>query len=231
MRKTILATLLLLGMILPLSAVTRSADEQPVTTTAKVVPGGFHHHWYFQLQGGAAYSVGEADFIDLVSPSAQAAFGYRFSKLFGARLSVSGWQARNRYNYPKLKYSWNYVLPSVELTLDVTSMLAGWRADRLISLNAFVGGGVPIGFGNHDAVRACRDNDNFGFEKIWKDTKVFWAARGGLSADVRLSRCLSLGLEANADMLPDDFNSKIGKDDSFDWQFSCLVGLKFNFGR
>lgn len=231
MRKTILVTLLLLGMMLPAAAVARQSDRRPVINSTKAVPDGFRHSWYFQLQGGAAYSVGEADFIDLVSPSAQAAFGCRFSKLFGARLSVSGWQARNRYNYPKLKYSWNYVLPSLDVTLDVTSMLAGWRAERLISVNAFIGGGAPVGFGNHDAVRACRNNDTYGFEKLWKGTKVFWAARGGLSADVRLSRCLSLGLEANADMLPEDFNSKVGKDDSFDWQFNCLVGLKLNFGR
>ncbi len=231
MKKTFLLALLVAGMSLPVSATDRQTDRQSASGLTKAVPGEFHHQWYFQLQGGPAYTVGEADFLDLVSPSAQAAFGCRFSRLFGARVSVSGWQARNKYNYPKLKYSWNYVLPSLEMTLDVTSMLAGWRDRRLVSLNAIIGAGAPVGFGNHDAVRACRNNENFGFEKLWKDTKVFWAARGGLSADVRLSRTLTLGLEANADILPDDFNSKVGRDDSFDCQFNCLVGLKFSFGR
>lgn len=231
MKKTLLVTLLMVGLVLPVSAVDPQVDRRSADELTKTVSGEFRHQWYVQLQGGAGYSVGEADFMDLVSPSAQAAFGCRFSRLLGARVSVSGWQARNKYNYPELGYSWNYVLPSLEMTLDVTSLLAGWKDGRLVSLNAFIGGGVPVGFGNHDAVRACRGNENFGFEKLWRDSKVFWAVRGGLSVDVRLSRNLTLGLEANADVLPDDFNSKVGKDDSFDWQFNCLVGLKYNFGR
>lgn len=219
------------GIVLPAVAFTLQDGRRSVTNQTMKVPSGFRHYWYLQLQGGASYLVGEADFMDLVSPSAQAAFGLQFSRVFGVRVSVSGWQARNKYNYPMLKYSWNYVLPSFGMTFDVTSMLAGWREGRLISLNAFLGGGAPVGLGNHDAVRACGNNENFGFERLWEGTKVFWAARGGLSADVRLSRVLSLGLEANVDMLPEDFNSKVGKDDNFDWQFNCLLGLKFCFGR
>ena len=83
-----------------------------------------------------------------------------------------------------------------------------------------------------EAARMLRNNETFyGFEKLWTGTKIFWGARGGLELDLRLSHCLSLCLETNVIMFPDEFNSKVGKDDPFDWQFNCLVGFKFSFGR
>jgi outer membrane protein OmpA-like peptidoglycan-associated protein len=32
-------------------------------------------------------------------------------------------------------------------------------------------------------------------------------------------------------MLPDHFNSKLGRDDNKDWHFNALVGVKFNIGK
>ena len=176
--------------------------------------------------------MGEADFADLLSPSAQVSVGYRFSRLLGARVAFNGWQARNRYNYPRFDYTWNYVRSSAEIVLDVTSVLAGWREGRLVSVNLFAGGGTAVGFRNIEANRARRNNPDFqGLEKLWAGTRFFWAARGGLELDLRLARRLSICLESDAGIFPDEFNSKVGKDSGFDWQFNCLVGLKFDLGR
>ncbi len=77
-----------------------------------------------------------------------------------------------------------------------------------------------------------RNNPDFyGFGKLWTGTNIFWSARVGIAVDVRLSGRLSLCLEADAGIFPDDFNSKVGKNDGLDWQFNCLAGLKFGFGR
>ncbi len=192
----------------------------------------FRPEWFVQATGGASCSLGEADFVSLISPAAQLSVGCRFGRLLGARVSFSGWQARNRYNYPRFDYSWNYVLSSAEIVMDVTSLLAGWRDDRLVSLNMFAGGGAAAGFRNTEAARMRRNNPDFhGFEKLWTGTSLFWTIRGGLEVDVRLARRLSVCLEADAGIFPDDFNSKVGKGGSFDWQFNCLFGLKFGFGR
>lgn len=45
----------------------------------------------------------------------------------------------------------------------------------------------------------------------------------------RLSDCVLLGVEVNADMLSDKFNSK--KAGNVDWQFNALAGLTFRFGK
>lgn len=231
MRKIVLICLFMLTYAPGAFAVTHENDRRDILPISSV-SGTFSPEWNVRILGGGAFSLGEADFADLLSPSAQVSVGYRFSRLLGARVAFNGWQARNRYNYPRLDYSWNYVRSSAEIVLDVTSLLAGWRQDRVVSLSMFAGGGAAVGFRNIEAARMRRNNPDFyGFGKLWTGTNIFWAVRGGLAVEVRLARRLSVCLEADAGIFPDDFNSKVGKDDCFDWQFNCLVGLKLGLGR
>lgn len=231
MRKIVLICLFMLTYASGAFAVTHENDRRDILPISSV-SGTFSPEWNVRILGGGAFSLGEADFADLLSPSAQVSVGYRFSRLLGARVAFNGWQARNRYNYPRFDYTWNYVRSSAEIVLDVTSVLAGWRVGRLVSVNLFAGGGTAVGFRNIEANRARRNNPDFqGLEKLWAGTRFFWAARGGLELDLRLARRLSICLESDAGIFPDEFNSKVGKDSGFDWQFNCLVGLKFDLGR
>ena len=231
MRKIVLICLFMLTYESGAFAATHKNDRRDILPISSV-SGTFSPEWNVRILGGGAFSLGEAGFADLLSPSAQVSVGYRFSRLLGARVAFSGWQARNRYNYPRFDYTWNYVRSSAEIVLDVTSVLAGWREGRLVSVNLFAGGGTAVGFRNIEANRARRNNPDFqGLEKLWAGTRFFWAARGGLELDLRLARRLSICLESDAGIFPDEFNSKVGKDSGFDWQFNCLVGLKFDLGR
>ena len=231
MRKIVLICLFMLTYESGAFAATHKNDRRDILPISSV-SGTFSPEWNVRILGGGAFSLGEAGFADLLSPSAQVSVGYRFSRLLGAKVAFSGWQARNRYNYPRFDYTWNYVRSSAEIVLDVTSVLAGWREGRLVSVNLFAGGGTAVGFRNIEANRARRNNPDFqGLEKLWAGTRFFWAARGGLELDLRLARRLSICLESDAGIFPDEFNSKVGKDSGFDWQFNCLVGLKFDLGR
>ncbi len=191
----------------------------------------FNPHWFVQAQGGAGYSLGEADFGKLISPASQIAAGYKFNKLFALRLSASGWQAKNRYNYPKLDYKWNYVQPNLDAMLDLSNLFCGWNPRRVFNAYTFIGGGVAFCFNNDDAVRAQRNIQYMGFQKLWDGTKLLLSARGGIGADFRISRRIYLGLEVNANVLPDKFNSKKGKNDNVDWQFNGLAGIKILLGK
>jgi outer membrane protein OmpA-like peptidoglycan-associated protein len=189
----------------------------------------FLPHWQLSLQGGAAVDVGEAKLGDLISPALQLATAYQFSPVFGARLAVSGFWARNRYSYPLEKYKWNFVQPTLELKVDLASLFLGWVPDQPVSAYAVVGGGAACTFNNDDAVKADR---HFGvdFQKLWKNERWNLVARFGLGAECRLNDYLALAGEVNANMLPDHFNSKRGKHDNIDWHFNALVGLKVNLG-
>lgn len=227
MRKMILAMLVMFGGMLAMQAQEQTGEKKLVTPAYDE----FNPHWFMQVQGGASYHVGEADFKDLISPAAQVAIGYKFSKLVGVRLAVSGWEAKNQYKYPHLDYKWNFVQPNVDFMFDLSTLFAGWKPERRFNSYLFVGGGMPIGFNNDDAVNAQKSSQATQFRKLWDGTKCFWAARAGLGADVRIAKHVAIGLEVNANMISDKFNSKKGKHDNVDWQINGLLGLKFTFGK
>ena len=208
----------------------------------------FVPHWFVSAHGGASYHIGEAEFSKLISPNVQVAAGYQFSPVFGARLSVNGWEARNRYAYPVAKYSWNYVMPAAEAMLNLTNLFGGWDWERPVNAYAFAGLGVAYSFNNDDAVEAdqlMRNNYNqrmssyqphverqvTEFQKLWRDNRWNPVVRAGLGADVRVTDNIAIGAEVNANMLPDHWNSKKGKHDNRDWQFNALLGLKFTLGK
>ena len=54
----------------------------------------FRPNWNLQLQGGAAYTLGEAKMGKLISPAAYLSAGYKFHHMLGVRVGVGGWQAK-----------------------------------------------------------------------------------------------------------------------------------------
>jgi len=185
---------------------------------------------YLQLQGGGAFDLGEASFTKLISPSAQVSLGYRFNEVFGARLSVNGWQAKNYTSGSEILYRYRFVEPALDLQFDLASLFNGWQAGRVFNPYWFIGAGVPVGLDNKEAVDLAGSGEKFSL--LWEPTKVFWGARSGLGADIRLTDWLAFNLELNANLYPDTFNSKKAVDiaPGPDWRFNALAGFTIRFG-
>lgn len=206
-----------------------------MTTAAQETPEyRFQKHAYLQLQGGAQYTLGEAKFSDLVSPNAQLGLGYRFTPVLGARLTVNAWQSRGGFNgyvdnglAGNVTYKYKYVAPGIDLTLDLTNAIGGYTPHRAVSLTLFAGGGANIAFSNGEA----QDINAAGYEMayIWDGTKVRPFGRGGIGIDFRLSDAVSLGIEGNANVVSDKYNSK--KAGNADWYFNALAGIKIALGK
>ena len=64
---------------------------------------------YIQLQGGAAYDFGNADFAKLISPAAQIAVGYQFVDCWSLRFAVNGWQGKHTSWQTESLYSYKYI--------------------------------------------------------------------------------------------------------------------------
>ena len=183
---------------------------------------------FIQLQGGASYDFAEADFAKLISPAAQVAFGYRFDDIWGARLAVNGWQAKHDSQDTGTIYGFQFVQPNLDLILDWSSAIFGYRKDRPVTVYSFVGGGLAIGLENEKANELAATEY---FKELWQPVKLFGCVRPGLGLDIRLGNRVSLNLECDAHFLPETFNSRICMSDlGFDVHMAVLGGLKFNLG-
>ena len=221
---------------LALGIMSASAQEQQ---TIEV----FKPHWYFQLQGGAQYTLGERDFSDLISPNAQVTVGYNFNPIVGARLSVNAWQSKAGSTIDGKEYAWKwkYVAPSLDVTFNLSNLVCGYKANRFFNLGIFAGVGANIAFDNDEAVQVnntltalypgatlLRPNADQWLRYVWDGTKVRLNGRAGVTADFRVSDRVAVGLEFQANMLSDRYNSK--KAPNPDFYFNALAGVKVALG-
>jgi len=245
MKKIILSGLLFLGVL------SAQAQAQQQGTTEY----DFNPHWYVQLQPlGLQHTLGELKFGDLNHYNIQAAAGYNFNKILGARLSVNAWSSKAGIEIdqstdatrtaPKTfkdEWKWNYVAPSLELTANLSNAFFGYKPQRLFTLSGFIGVGANIAWGNDEANDAnkrlvswlSRGNTltvpgDQNLEYLWDGTKVNITGRAGLMGDFRINDRFSAGIEVNANVLSDKYNSK--KAGNADWYFNALAGVKMNLG-
>ena len=152
MKKAILSCLMLVA------GLSASAQEQKGTTEYVFEP-----HWYVNIQPlGIQYTLGEIDFGDLLSYNVQAAAGYEFNKVIGARLAINAWKSKaGQKFYPKVdglaplkgdyKWKWNYIAPTVDVTFNISNLISGVNPNRVFTVGAFAGLGMNIGWGNSEA--------------------------------------------------------------------------------
>lgn len=237
MKKAILSCLMLMA------GLSVSAQEQKGTTEYVFEP-----HWYIQIQGGAQYTTGETDFGKLISPNVQAAVGYNFSKALGARLAINAWQGKGGFDKDKFDlstigidkqdYKFTYFAPSIDLTFNLSNIIAGFNPNRKFEFGAFIGGGVNFRSKCDDAanidakwkVKYADVTDASKWTPMYENkSAVLPFAQAGLTADYKVSDKVSIGAEFNANILGDKFNFKnAGNPDSY---FNLLLGAKIALGQ
>ncbi len=218
----------LLTAAVALSSLAMSAQEP-----AEDFEYTFNRHWYGQAQVGVQETLGETCFGDLLTPNAQLAVGYQFAPLFGARLSFNSWQSKAAIDFNgEHKWKWNYIAPMVDVTFSLTNAIGGYNPERLVDFNILAGLGANIGYKNKEANNVNADLSKYaGFDVLqynWTGTKARFVFRMGAALDFRVSKRVKLGLELQANVLPDGYNSK--KAGNADWYFNGLVGIKYTFG-
>ena len=188
----------------------------------------FKPHWSIQLQGGAGYTIGEANYTELFSPAAALSVGWQITPSFGLRAVASGWQGKGHAIYNGVeKYSFNYAQGALDVMLNLGNLFGGYKHDRVFNPYLFLGGGAAGGFSNGaNNVKTVTPSEYFGY--LWT-RMISPVGRGGLGADFRISDVISLSLEGNVNVLSDKFNSK--KAGNPDFQFNLLAGLKINLGK
>ena len=228
---------ILLSGVMAMGCLVANAQDAPKTEYV------FNPHWYVQGQIGAQYTLGEVKFGDLISPNIQLGVGRQFTPIWGARFSINAWQSKggiNEYSLTdgakvgKEKYDWKYISPMIDGTLNLSNALCGYNPTRTVSVGLLAGIGLNVGFSNDDAVALAPTDatHNHGSENLtyaWDGTKVRFVGRVGANVDFRIDDAWSIGIEANANVLSDNYNSK--KAGNCDWYFNALVGVRYNIGK
>ena len=201
-----------------------SAQEQRIKEEGKTE---FKSHWLMQVKVGAAHTVGEAKFTDLISPAAAINVGYQFAPAWQVRIGVSGWQAKGRWVTPRQDYKYKYFQGNVDIVSDLSTLFCGFNPKRVFNGYIFAGAGLNRGFDNDEAVAIDAAGYPMGY--LWTEGKFLAVGRLGLGCNLRLNDRLFINIEGNANVLSDKFNSK--KAGNADWQFNALVGLTIKFGK
>lgn len=230
------AVLMSLCAVLPVQAQSAGQDQQ--------YEYEFNPHWFIQGQFGGQYSLGEINFTDLLSLNAQIGGGYEFNPWLAARLSFNFWQSKEGFirdtKTDPFKWSWNYVAPSIDAMFDLTNVFGGFNPERKISAGVFAGIGLNIVFDKDNVAKerekilATFPADFDGKEnlvKYYDKTGPFPLFRLGTYADWHITDNLALGLELQANILSDKYNSQKASPKNVDWYFNGLLGVKYCFGK
>ena len=213
-------------LLLVVSAVLASVSIAEAQQSKSDLSVEFRPNWIIQLQGGAAYTRGEASFGKLISPAANLSVGYKFHPMVGMRVGVGGWQAKGAAAQVGELYNFNFVQGNADLMLDLSSMFGGFNHRRVANVYVFAGFGAIGAFKNDQAIALA---ETYTFDYLWTGSKFFAAGRFGAGIDFRCSDRVSLGIEANANVMSDKFNSK--QAGNADWQMNLLAGITYRFGK
>lgn len=158
----------------------------------------------------------------------------------------------------RYKWHWTYIAPSIEATFNMTNLFGGYNPKRLVDVNVFAGVGINVAWKNNEANSVNKQmqglfpeielgkNENgdliheglgqivpnhdgynmLGY--VWDGTHTRFTGRFGFDVNFNITERLQIGLEANANVLNDHYNSK--KAGNADWYFNTLVGVKYAFG-
>ncbi len=176
---------------------------------------GFWDNWFIQGQIGGSYTLSEnyksASFTDLLSPNAALSVGKYFAPQVGARLQLAGWQSKSYRNNGT--YDINYLSGNFDALFNLTNIFLKYKEDRVFNLIGIVGIGGVHSFKNTD-------------EKLGRTNSI--VPRIGLQTDFRLSKALSFNIEANANLIADNFNGIVAGT-KYDAYINVLAGLTYRF--
>ena len=158
---------------------------------------------YVEVQGGVEWTATDAKIDKLLSPIGAFSVGRFFTPVVGARLHVSGLEAKGRFEQLDKDYKWNFITTDADLLINISSLFSK-NYSRPLNL-MFVGGiGLTNAWKNDDMKAIASENPGL--------APLAWTSSNRLSHNLR-----------------DRFNSKTN--DADDWMISGMLGLSWRFGH
>lgn len=189
--------------------------------------GTLKSYSFIEAQGGAQMTLTDAKMDKLVTPAAALSFGHYFTPVVGARLHVSGWEAKSGFDNAGF-YKWNYITTDADILLNLSNLICGNKS-RFLNV-IFVGGvGLTNAWNNDDANTMAKADMGLNMPFVWDGNRLSHNIRAGLRLETDVTKPVGVSLEVGANSLDDRFNSKYNDKD--DWMVTAMLGLSVRFGH
>ena len=183
---------------------------------------------YIELQGGVEWTTTDAKIDKLIMPIGAVSIGRFFTPVVGARLHVSGLQAKGRFEQMDKNYKWNFITTDADLLINLSSIFSKNYARPLNLM--FVGGiGLTNAWKNDDMKEIAQQNPSLAPQTWTSKNRLSHNLRAGLRLETNVTKPFGVSLEVAANSLDDRFNSKTNDRD--DWMISGMLGLSWRFGH
>ena len=189
--------------------------------------GHLKSYSFVEAQGGLQWTTTDAKIDKLLMPVGALSIGHYFSPAIGARLHVSGLQAKGRFEQFDKDYKWNYFTTDADLLVNLSSLFSKNYSRPLNVI--FVGGLGLVNYWKNDDLQEiiaqqpalaplARDNHHHLSHNL----------RAGLRLETNVTKPLGVSLEIDANSMEDRFNGKTN--DADDWMIAGLIGISYRFG-
>ncbi|MDR2131701.1 MAG: OmpA family protein [Odoribacteraceae bacterium] len=216
--------ILLLLAIAPLFLAAQTENVAPKPSWGKFITNGFWDNWFLSVGAGGKIHFGssdkQGDFSDRIAPSFDFAVGKWIVPTLGLRLHANGIHAKGFTSNPNNIFTdgttanskgvypqkWKQAQAQVDVLINASNWIGGYRPDRFFEFVPFAGGGVLLYSGERKAM----------------------AITAGLLNKMRLTEAIDLNLELRGDI----FDSKYYQDtDGKRAALTTVLGVAYNFNR
>lgn len=184
---------------------------------------------YVEVQGGMEWTATDAKIDKLLSPIGAISFGHYFSPVVGARLHVSGLQAKGRFEALDKDYKWNFITTNADVMLNLTNLFSCCNYSHPLNVILVGGIGLANAWKNDDMKALVQTNPNLAPLAWTSNNRLSHNLRAGLRLETNVTKPLGFSLEVDANSMDDRFNSKTN--DADDWMISGMIGISYRFGH
>ncbi|SHF76260.1 Outer membrane protein beta-barrel domain-containing protein [Bacteroides luti] len=188
---------------------------------------GYWDNWFLQLQMGGQYTFSEcqtySSFSGKLSPTAALNVGKFFSPEIGSRFQIGGWTSKN--NIVGALYNVTYINANLDVLFNMSNIFRSYRENRGFNLVGILGVGFVHTFKNQNVFVSTQ----FEPQQHTLKSSNSGSIRLGLQADIRLSDAWSFNIEANGNLLRDDFNGQEKWKTYNDATLNFLAGFTYRF--
>ena len=183
---------------------------------------------FVEVQGGMEWVATDAKIDKLLSPIGAVSFGRYFSPVVGARLHVSGIQAKGRFEELNKDYKWNFITTDADVLVNLTNLFSCCNYSHPLNVILVGGIGLSNAWKNDDMKALVQENPNLAPLAWTSNNRLSHNLRAGLRFETNVTKPLGVSLEFDANSMDDRFNSKTN--DADDWMISGMIGLTYRFG-